>query len=165
MRKRIQGDHYVVLGLPQDVDMPTVKARGRELASQLAELGKRNISAGQRKQLDAALERLKQAVEVLGTPVRRAEFDGMRANWKGVLVCLSAGLRATELEELRKRFLKTNEGTESRVALHLMTVDAHQREGKVADALRVVEHMLSIDPLNLELHHRRRALTRGTPPK
>ncbi|MFZ5443659.1 MAG: protein kinase domain-containing protein [Myxococcota bacterium] len=165
VRKRIQGDHYVVLALPQDVDIPTVKARGRELATQLNELGKRNISPGQRKQLDAAIERLRLAVEVLSTPVKRAEFDGMRANWRGVLVCLSAGLRATELEELRKSFLKTNEGTPSRVALHLMTADAHQREGKLADALRVVEHMLTIDPFNLELYHRRRALLQRTPAK
>ncbi|MBL8910674.1 MAG: protein kinase [Archangium sp.] len=165
VRKRIQGDHYVVLGLPLDVDFPQVKARGRELSSQLMELGKRPISAGQRKQLEAAQDRLKVAVDVLGVPSKRVEFDGMRFNWKGVGACLSGGLRVTELEEVRKRFLKANEGTEARSALHVLTANGHERDGAVADALRVVEHALSIDPLNLELHHRRKALLRKTPLK
>ncbi len=163
VRKRIQGDHYVVLGLPPDADIPLVKSRGRELSSQLGELGKRQVSDGQLKQIAAAQDRLRQAVEVLGNPVKRAEFDGLRFNWKGVLVCLSAGLRATELEEIRKRFLKANDGTEARVSLHLMTVDAHERDGHIADAFRLVEHALNIDPLNLALHHRRKALLKRTP--
>ncbi|MFT3706698.1 MAG: protein kinase [Archangium sp.] len=165
VRKRIQGDHYVVLGLPPDVDFPQVKARGRELAAQLNELAKRPISAGQRKQIDAALERLKQATDVLGNPSKRVEFDGLRFNWKGVGACLSGGLRVTELEEVRKRFLKSNEGTEARSALHVLTANGHERDGNVADAMRVVEHALGIDPLNLELHHRRKALLRKTPLK
>jgi len=165
LRKRIQGDHYVVLSLPFEVDFPAVKARGRELTNQLVELGRRPISLGQRKQIDAALERVKAAVDVLGNPGRRAEFDGMRFNWKGVGVSLSGGLRVTELEEIRKRFLKANDGTEARSALHLITANSHERDGNVADALRVVEHALGIDPLNLELHHRRKALLRKTPAK
>jgi serine/threonine-protein kinase len=165
VRKRIQGDHYVVLGLPSDVDFPQVKARGRELSAQLNELAKRPISAGQRKQIDAAQERLKQAVDVLGNPSKRVEFDGLRFNWKGVGACLSGGLRVTELEEVRKRFLKANEGTEARSALHVLTANGHERDGNVADAMRVIEHALGIDPLNLELHHRRKALLRKTPLK
>jgi hypothetical protein len=160
IKKRIQGDHYVVLALPNDVDFPQVKARGRELNGQLAEIGKRNLSATQRKQLEATVERVKGAIEVLGTPNRRVEFDGMRFNWKGVGACLSGGLRVTELEEVRKRFLKANEGTEARSQLHLITANSHERDGHLSDALRVIEHALSVDPLNIELHHRRKSLQR-----
>jgi serine/threonine-protein kinase len=161
VRKRIQGDHYVVLGLPLEVEVPVVKARGRELASQLGELLKRPISAGQRKQIDAAVERLRQAVDVLSAPLKRAEFDGQRLNWKGVAVSLGAGLRATELEELRKAFLKTHDGVESRVAMMMISINAHEREQQFADGLKIVEQALGTDPLNLALHHRRKALVRA----
>jgi tRNA A-37 threonylcarbamoyl transferase component Bud32 len=161
VRKRIQGDHYVVLGLQSDVDVPQVKTRGRELASQLGELSKRPISPGQRKQIDAALERLRHAVDVLSTPLKRAEFDGARFNWKGVAVSLSAGLRATELEGLHKAFLKANEGTEGRVALMMMSINAHERDGQFTDGLRLVEQALNMDPLNLALHHRRKSLLKS----
>jgi hypothetical protein len=47
----------------------------------------------------------------------------------------------------------------------MLTANGHERDGNVADALRVVEYALSIDPLNLDLHHRRKALLRKTPLK
>jgi hypothetical protein len=84
----------------------------------------------------------------------------MRFNWKGVGACLSGGLRVTELEEVRKRFLKANEGTEARSQLQLITANSHERDGHLSDALRVIEHALSVDPLNIELHHRRKSLQR-----
>ena len=104
------------------------------------------------------MERVRQAVEVLGTVQKRAEFDGVRFNWRGVGMCLAAGLRATEMEALRKAFLKANPGTEARVQLHMLTANGHEKDGALADAMRVVEHALNIDPLNLELHHRRASL-------
>ncbi len=162
LRKRIQGDHYVVLSLAQETDVPHVRARGRELNAQLRDLQSRPLSPGQIKQVDAAIERIRQAVDVLGTVQKRAEFDGMRFNWRGVAMCLAAGLRATELEDIRKRFLSSNPGTEARVQLHLLTANGHERDGNFTDALRVIDHILNIDPLNLELHHRRNALLKKT---
>ncbi|PZR08217.1 MAG: hypothetical protein DI536_25245 [Archangium gephyra] len=162
LRKRIQGDHYVVLSLPPEIDVPHVRARGRELNAQLRDLQTRPLSTGQQKQVEAALERVRQAVEVLGTVQKRAEFDGMRFNWRGVAMALAAGLRATELEDIRKRFLASNPGTEARVQLHLLTANGHERDNNFTDALRVVDHILNIDPLNLELHHRRNALLKKT---
>jgi serine/threonine protein kinase len=158
LRKRIQGDHYVVLSLGNDTDVPGVRSRGREMTSKLTELKTRPLSDGQIKQVDAALDRVRQAVEVLGTVQRRAEFDGLRFNWRGVGMCLAAGLRATEMESYRKRFLETNPGTEARVQLHMLTANGHEKDGAINDAMRVVEHALNIDPLNLELHHRRASL-------
>jgi len=162
-RKRIQGDHYVVLGLAQDVDIPQVRAKGRELTRHLLELRKRPISPAQERQIDAAMERVHQAVDVLGVTTKRVEFDGQRANWKGVAMCLSAGLRVPELEAIRARFLAGSPGAETRGKMLLMTANGFEADGKIADALRNCEMALGVDPLNLELHHKRNALLRRTP--
>ena len=162
-RKRIQGDHYVVLGLPPEVEISQVRARGRELARQLVDLRKRPVSEGQAKQLDATMDRVNQAVEVLGSASARAQFDGMRCNWRGVAMCLAAGLRVPELEEARKHFLLANPGADARVQLMLITINNLHSDGKFPDAIRTVELALNIDPLNLELHHKRNALLRHTP--
>lgn len=162
-RKRIQGDHYVVLGLPQDVDVPQVRSKGREITRQLTELKKRPVSDGQARQIDAALERVHQAVEVLGVTGKRVEFDGMRLNWKGVAMCLSAGLRVPELEQVRARFLTTNPGADARGRMLLITSNGFEADGKIPDAIRNCELALSVDPLNLELHHKRHALLKRTP--
>ena len=162
-RKRIQGDHYVVLGLPQDVDVPQVRSKGREITRQLAELKKRPVSPSQERQIDAASERVHQAVEVLGVAGKRVEFDGMRSNWKGVAMCLSAGLRVPELEAVRARFLQASPGAEARGRMLLMTANGFEADGKIADAIRNCELALGADPLNLELHHKRHALLKRTP--
>ncbi|MFZ5440699.1 MAG: protein kinase domain-containing protein, partial [Myxococcota bacterium] len=160
LRRRVQGDHYVVLALPPDAELSAVKTRGRELARRLAELSERPLSVSQQRQRDAAKERIQQAVDVLGHAVSRAEFDGARGNWRGVAACLAAGLRATELETLRQRLLESQHGLPSRVAVLQLSAAAHERAGEVDAALRVVEELLAMDPLNLELHHRWRALSR-----
>ena len=162
-RKRIQGDHYVVLGLPVDVDIPQVRSKGREITRQLAELQKRPVSPAQARQIDAATERVHQAVEVLGNSSKRVEFDGMRSNWKGVAMCLSAGLRVPELEAVRARFLQASPGAEARGRMLLMTANGFEADGNIADAVRNCELALGADPLNLELHHKRHALLKRTP--
>ena len=163
LRKRIQGDHYVVLGLAADVDIPQVRSKGRELARQLVELRKRPVSPNQARQIDAAMERVHQAVDVLGVTTKRVEFDGMRLNWKGVAMCLSAGLRVPELEAVRTRFLAASPGAEARARMLLMTANGLESDGKISDALRNCEQALGVDPLNLELHHKRNALMKRTP--
>ena len=163
IRKRIQGDHYVVLGLAADVDIPQVRSKGRELARQLVELRKRPVSPNQARQIDAATERVHQAVDVLGVTTKRVEFDGMRSNWKGVAMCLSAGLRVPELEAVRARFLAASPGAEARGRMLLITANGLEHDGKIADALRNCELALGVDPLNLELHHKRHALLKRTP--
>ena len=162
-RKRIQGDHYVVLGLPVDVDIPQVRAKGRELTRHLLELRKRPISTAQERQIDAAMERVHQAVDVLGVTTKRVEFDGQRANWKGVAMCLSAGLRVPELEAIRTRFLAASPGAEMRARMLLIAANGFEADGRIPDALRNTEQALGVDPLNLELHHKRNALLRRTP--
>ena len=162
-RKRIQGDHYVVLGLPQDIDIPQVRSKGREIARQLGELRKRPVSPHQARQIDAALERVHQAVDVLGVTGKRVEFDGMRSNWRGVTMCLSAGLRVPELEAVRARFLAASPGAEARGRMLLITANGFEADGKISDAIRNCELALGVDPLNLELHHKRHALLKRTP--
>ena len=162
-RKRVQGDHYVVLGLGHEADIPQVRAKGRELTRHLLELRKRPISPAQERQVDAAMERVHQAVDVLGVTTKRVEYDGQRANWKGVAMCLAAGLRVPELESIRARFLATSPGADSRGKMLLMAANGFEADGKIADALRNCEQALGVDPLNLELHHKRNALLRRTP--
>ncbi len=160
LRKRIQGDHYVVLSLGNDCEVPAVRTRGRELERQLLALKDRALSDGQLLQVEAALVRIREAIDILGTVQKRAEFDGLRFNWRGVGMCLAAGLRVPELDEPRRRFLAANPGTEARVQLHMLTADGFEKSGALTDALRVVEQILNIDPLNWELHNRRKLLLR-----
>ncbi len=161
LRRRIQGDHYIVMGLPFDVDVAQVRAKGRELARQLVELKKRPLSVGQARQVEAAMTRVRDAVDVLGVPARRAEFDGLRFNWKGVGQCLAAGCRVPELEAARAVFLKANAGADARSRLHLITAGSYEKDGQLPDALKSVELALAVDPLLLELHHRRNALLKA----
>jgi serine/threonine-protein kinase len=158
LRRRIQGDHYVVMAVPHDADVATVRAKGRDLARQLVELKKRPLSPAQEKQVDAAMTRIREAVDVLGVPPRRAEFDGLRFNWKGVAQCLAAGLRVPDLEAARSLFLKANAGADARSRLHLITATSYEKDRNYQDALKSVELALSADPLLLELHHKRNAL-------
>ena len=162
-RKRIQGDHYVVLGLPADVDIPQVRSKGREIARQLGELKERPVSVNQARQIDAARERVHQAVEVLGVAGKRVEFDGMRSNWRGVAMCLSAGLRVPELEVVRARYLAATPGAQARGRMLLLTANGFEVDGKIAEAIANCELALAADPLNLELHHKRHALLKRTP--
>ncbi|HEY0880710.1 MAG TPA: serine/threonine-protein kinase, partial [Archangium sp.] len=157
-RRRVNGDHYIVLGLHTDIDVPSVRAKGRELSRQLIELKKRPLSTNQEKQVDAALERVQQAVDVLGLPAKRVEFDGMRLNWKGVAMCLAGGLRVPELEAVRARFLTGNPGAEMKARFLMITANGLEADGQIADAVRNCEQALTVDPLNLDLHHKRQAL-------
>ena len=144
-------------------DVSTVRSKGREISRQLAELRKRPVSPSQARQIDAAAERVQQAVDVLGSTSKRVEFDGMRANWKGVAMCLSAGLRVPELEAVRARFLASSPAAAARGRMLLITANGFEADGKIPDALRNCELALGVDPLNLELHHKRHALLKRTP--
>ena len=87
----------------------------------------------------------------------------MRSNWRGVAMCLSAALRVPELEAVRARFLTASPGAEARGRMLLMTANGFEADGKIADAIRNCELVLGVDPLNLELHHKRHALLKSPP--
>ncbi|HYV49452.1 MAG TPA: serine/threonine-protein kinase, partial [Myxococcaceae bacterium] len=66
-RKRINGDHYVVLSMAPDSEIADLRARARDARRDLESLRLRRLSPRQEGQVLTALERLGAATEVLGT--------------------------------------------------------------------------------------------------
>ncbi len=153
-RKRINGDHYVMLAIPNDVEFSDIRARGREAMRELEALKAKRLSAAQLAQLDTALGRIKQALEVLGNPLARVEFDANRGNFQGVARCISAGITVTDLEGLRRRFLESHPANESKALVDFTTGSAFEANGPVGLALVEYEKALGQDPLNLRYQQR-----------
>jgi len=159
-RKRINGDHYVVLSMAQDSEIADLRARARDARRDLESLRLRRLSPRQEGQVLTALERLGSAVEVLGTPLRRAEYDAHRGNFKGVARCISAGLTVSDLESLRGAYFSSHRGADSRAQIHFATGQAWETKEGFEDALAEYERALGLDPLNLRFHQRYWALKR-----
>ena len=58
---------------------------------------------------------------------------------------------------------KKEESGEVPLWRQMITANGLEHDGKIADALRNCELALGVDPLNLELHHKRHALMKRTP--
>jgi len=159
-RKRINGDHYVVLSMAQDAEIAGLRARERDARRDLESLRARPLSARQDAQALTALERVGSAIEVLGTAVRRAEYDAYRGNFKGVARCISAGLSVSEMESLRNAYLSSHQGASSKARVHFTTGQAWETKGSSAEALAEYERALTLDPVNLRYHQRYWALRR-----
>jgi serine/threonine protein kinase len=153
-RRRVNGDHYVVLGLPPDAEVGDIRSRGRELQRELEHLKLRRISAQQRSQIDAAFLRLQLAIDIIGLPAARAEYDGNRLNWRGVAKAIAAGLRVSELEAIHTRFLGSHPAAHTSAHIKLMSATALEKEEKWVEARALFESALESDPLNLDLHQR-----------
>jgi hypothetical protein len=149
-RSRLQGDHYLALGITWDADLELVRASSREARHALEPLLKRPLSPGQRAQVERALERVAEAAHVLSHPERRAEYDAGLRNLEGVLRCLSAGLTVTELEKCRRQFLAKHRVPEGHATIHLVTGDTFAAQGRFTEALVAYEAALRLDPLHLE---------------
>jgi serine/threonine-protein kinase len=159
-RKRINGDHYVVLAMMQDAEVSDLRSRAREARRELESLRARPLSRKQDAQVQTALDRLQAAMEVLGHPARRAEYDARRGNFKGVARAISAGLTVSELESLRALHLSSHPGHETRAQVHFSTGNAWEGDESKTQALEEYEHALALDPLNLRFHQRYWALKR-----
>jgi serine/threonine-protein kinase len=159
-RKRINGDHYVVLALQTDAELSEVRARGREAKRELEGLRARPLSTEQKAQVDTALAKIAAAVEVLGTASRRIDFDANRGNYKGVARCIAAGLTVTEIEAVRAEFLKSHPGVESRGQILSISGNAFDTNHQLAKAVENYEEALTLDPLNLRYQQRYWALKR-----
>jgi serine/threonine-protein kinase len=157
-RSRLQGDHYVALGIPWDADFERVRVSAREARLALEPLLKLPLSPGQRAQVERVLERVAEASHVLGHPERRAEYDAGLRNLDGLVRCLSAGLTVTELEQCRRRFLARHRVPEGHATIHLATGNAFAAQGKLAEALVAYEAALRVDPLHLEALKRWRSM-------
>jgi serine/threonine-protein kinase len=158
--KRINGDHYVVLALPEDADFSDIRARGRELKRELEGLKRRPLSEAQAAMVESALERVQTALDVLGHPSARMEFDANRGNYRGVARCIAAGLTVTEMERLRERYLKAHPGAESSARIKFLSGKAFEKANDVPQALSSYDQALKQDPMNLEIQQHYWALRR-----
>ncbi|WP_246137079.1 serine/threonine-protein kinase [Myxococcus llanfairpwllgwyngyllgogerychwyrndrobwllllantysiliogogogochensis] len=165
-RARLAGDHYAVLEVPRDATPETLRAGTQRARTALEPLKSRNLSLGQRAQLERVNERVTSALHVLGHVERRAEYDARLGNVEGVERCLSAGLTVTALENCRRRFLAENPGRDGRAAVQRLSGDALSSVGRLQEALAAYEQAVRMDPLDLEGLKRWRSLRarlRNTP--
>jgi hypothetical protein len=153
-KKRLAGDHYVVLALHTDCEMAEVKQQGRDLVRELTSLSERQLPLSQRTQVQAAMDRVNFAVETLSNPKKRAEHDARFGNFRGVARCLSAGLTVTELEQVRARFLANHPTANSTGQVQFATGNAWEQQGNLRAAVTAYESALGIDPLNLAFQQR-----------
>jgi eukaryotic-like serine/threonine-protein kinase len=144
-----------------------VRVGAREARLALEPLLRLALSVGQRAQVERALERVTEALHVLGHPERRADYDAGLRNLEGLLRCLSAGLTVTALEGCRRRFFDNHRVPDGHALLHMVTGASFAAQGKLSEALASYEAALKVDPLNLEALKIWRSLrnrVRATPP-
>jgi serine/threonine-protein kinase len=158
--KRINGDHYVLLAVSNDAEFSEIKAHAREMKRELEELKTRPISAKQAEQIESALTRVQQAVDIIGVASKRIEFDANRGNYRGVARCIAAGLTVSEIDAARKRFLESHPGAETQGHVKFVTGNAYDNKGNSGLALENYESALHVDPLNLRIQQKYWALKR-----
>ncbi|MDY7229212.1 protein kinase domain-containing protein [Hyalangium rubrum] len=160
-RQNLQKDHYALLSLPPDSSFETVRARVRAALGDLEALRGRPLGSAQRALLDSVLTRVRDAGETLTTLLRRAMYDAMMGNFRGVEACLAAGLTVTQLEALRRDFLGRRPNAAGTAHVHILTGNAYEKNGQLARALETYERGLAADPLDLQLLQRCRAVRRA----
>jgi tRNA A-37 threonylcarbamoyl transferase component Bud32 len=153
-RDRINGDHYEMLAVRNDSDFPEIRARAHEAQRELETLRLRPLSAAQKARLEAALARIKSALESIGVPVHRAVHDANRGNFRGVARCIAAGLSVVELEKLRQAFVAERPGAAGSAHVKYLAVKAYENNRELGKAVSACEAALELDPLNLGYHQR-----------
>ena len=159
-RDRMNGDHYIVLALPQTADMTEIRARCVDAEAQLHELKKKTQKAGEVAQLDSALARVRAARDTLGNPGPRARYDANRGNWRGIARCLLGGLGPMDLERHRQEFLVEHPSAAGSAHVKFLASKGYEQNNQAKEALDACENALQIDPLNLQLHQRQAMLAR-----
>jgi serine/threonine-protein kinase len=101
-----------------------------------------------------AVERLQTALEILGNPQKRAQYDAHRGNFKGVARCISAGLAVVDLDTLRSSYLSAYRGNDTKAQAHFTSASALEGQASYAAAMAEYERALGLDPLNLRFHQR-----------
>ena len=157
-RRKIIGDHYRVLGIANDADFDHVRIAAREAKKALEAARAKPMSSRQRAVIEAGVEHVGRALQVLGTPPRRVEYDAQLRNYLGVARCLAAGLTVTELENARRRFLSDLRPGEGNAAVHAVTAESYAKTEAWQEAVNAYERALHADPLNLGYQQRYWAL-------
>jgi serine/threonine protein kinase len=157
-RDRMNGDHYVVLGLLPHAPMDDIRTHTEEATTQLGELRKATLKAAEAAQIDAALARVRAAGDALSQPNPRARYDANRGNWMGIQRCLMGGLGPLDLERLRQEYLLAHPSAAGSAHVKFLASKGYEQKGQFKEALEAAENALQIDPLNMQLHQRHAAL-------
>jgi serine/threonine-protein kinase len=163
-RKRLQGTHYTVLGLPLNAGLESVRDAARACRRSLEPLLSAALSDSQRAQVEGALQRVGLALHLLGNVERRVDYDATLGNLEGIARCLAEGLTVTQLEQTRRRHLAEQRRPAERSERALAAVRALEAAGQRSAALLSCEEALRQDPLHLELLRCYRALRLRSPP-
>jgi serine/threonine-protein kinase len=159
-----RGGHYDVLGVKPQADLDLIRDAVRKIRRETDAEKLGPMTTEQSEQLSEIRRRVEQAINVLGNPRARAEYDGTIKNYLGVAQALASGLRADELKELHQRFVKVRKDIEPIVRGAIREAMLAQYQGRIQDAKVCLERALEADPLNLDLHHRYWAIRRISEP-
>nr|WP_228530799.1 MULTISPECIES: serine/threonine-protein kinase [Myxococcaceae] len=157
-RRRLQGSHYAVLGVPPNAGQEALRDAARACRRTLEPLLSGPLSAAQRTQVEGTLERVSRALHVLGHPERRVDYDAGLGNLEGVARCLAEGLTVSQLEQARRRHLSEARRAAEPSERALAAARSLEAAGQRAAALLSCEEALRHDPLHLELLRLWRAL-------
>lgn len=153
-RDRMQGDHYVMLGLTPDAPLDTVRSAATDAEAQLSELKRKTSKPEELAQLDAALTRVRAARDALATALHRARYDSNRGNWRGIARCIAGGLGPLDLERLRQEFLNAHPTASGSAHVKFLASKGYEQKNQLKEAQDACENALQLDPLNLQLHQR-----------
>ncbi|MCC6337911.1 MAG: protein kinase [Myxococcales bacterium] len=158
-RDRVNGDHYVVLDVEPEANVAEIRGKADEALKALEGL-KARAEAAQKAQLEAAIARVKTALDVLGAPGPRARYDANRGNYRGVAKCLLGGLGPLDLERLRQDFLVEHPSAAGSAHVKYLASKAYEARNQLKEALDACDAALKLDPLNLQLHQRHAGLAK-----
>lgn len=152
LESRKGNDPYRLLGLGPDAEQKDIVRRLRHLAERSVQFRRKVLPPAQLERLKTAMTRVEAADRLIGKPSSRAAYDATQGNFRGVTRCIAAGLKTSEIEELRRAFLKVHSQAESKGQVQAMSARARARAGEVDGALREWESALRHDPLNVTYH-------------
>jgi serine/threonine-protein kinase len=158
-RDRVNGDHYVLLGVAPEADFSEIRGKADEALKVLEGL-KGRADSQQRAQIEAAIARVRTALDVLGAPEPRARYDANRGNYRGIAKCLRGGLGPLDLERLRQDFLVAHPSAAGSAHVKYLASKAYEARNQLTEALNACDAALKLDPLNLQLHQRHAALAK-----
>jgi len=155
LKKRLElTNPYEQLELLENAEFSNIRARIREIQKTLQTLEAQNISNQQRQTLQQLKDKLQQTLATIGSPLPRAAFDAQQKNFRGVARSITAGLKASEVEQLRKSYLSSNPRAEGIAYFKMLMADAASKKGNIPRAIQLMEEALFQDPLNLGFHQR-----------
>jgi serine/threonine-protein kinase len=153
-RDRLNGDHYVVLGVAGDADLGEIRNRASEALAKLDQLIGMVADQSQKTQLESARTRVKAAFDVLGAAGERARYDANRGNFRGISRCIMGGLGPLDLEKLRAEHLVAHPSAGGAAHVKFLASKAYEARSQWKEALDACENALQFDPLNMQLHQR-----------